>query len=86
LQIKKINWNLNKEGKTVVNYFDIILHFYIIYFFNFSIASLLAKFRIDYSDLVVITDLMRKPHEETLAFYDSLIKSYKPKGPNSESM
>ncbi|XP_025421487.1 bumetanide-sensitive sodium-(potassium)-chloride cotransporter [Sipha flava] len=50
-----------------------------------SIASLLAKFRIDYSDLVVITDLMRKPHEETLAFYDSLIKSYKPKGPNSET-
>jgi len=29
---------------------------------------------------------MRKPHEETLAFYDALIKSYKPKGPNSESM
>lgn len=51
-----------------------------------SIASLLAKFRIDYSDLLVITDLMRKPHEETLAFYDELIKSYKPKGPNSESM
>jgi len=51
-----------------------------------SIASLLAKFRIDYSDLLVITDLMRKPHEETLAFYDALIKSYKPKGPNSESM
>ncbi|CAI6365712.1 unnamed protein product [Macrosiphum euphorbiae] len=50
-----------------------------------SIASLLAKFRIDYSDLLVITDLMRKPHEETLAFYDALIKSYKPKGPNSEN-
>lgn len=45
----------------------------------------MAKFRIDYSDLVVITDLTRKPHEETLAFYDALIKSYKPKGPNSES-
>jgi len=29
---------------------------------------------------------MRKPHEETLAFYDALIKSYKPKGSNSESM
>jgi len=29
---------------------------------------------------------MRKPHEETLAFYDALIKSYKPKGPNNESM
>lgn len=29
---------------------------------------------------------MRKPHEETLAFYDELIKSYKPKGPNSESI
>jgi len=51
-----------------------------------SIASLLAKFRIDYSDLLVITDLMRKPHEETLAFYNALIKSYKPKGPNSESI
>lgn len=51
----------------------------------FSIASLLAKFRIDYSDLQVITDLMRKPHEETLAFYEALIKSYKPKGLSSES-
>jgi len=47
---------------------------------------LLAKFRIDYSDLQVITDLMRKPHEETLAFYDALIKGYRPKGPNSECM
>jgi len=28
---------------------------------------------------------MRKPHEETLAFYDAMIKSYKPKGPNCES-
>ncbi|XP_050441187.1 bumetanide-sensitive sodium-(potassium)-chloride cotransporter isoform X2 [Adelges cooleyi] len=51
-----------------------------------SIASLLAKFRIDYSDLLVITDLLRKPHEETLAFYTSLIKSYKPKGQNNEGI
>lgn len=54
-------------------------------YFTCSVASLLAKFRIDYSDLLVITDLMRKPHEETLAFYDALIKSYKPKGPYNES-
>lgn len=75
---------MNNEGKAIINnIFYLIqnnLNFY------FSIASLLAKFRIDYSDLLVITDLMRKPHEETLAFYDAMIKSYKPKGPNNESM
>jgi len=81
---------LNKEGNAIVNYFTInllILFQNVLNLFYYcSIASLLAKFRIDYSDLLVITDLMRKPHEETLAFYDALIKSYKPKGPNSESM
>lgn len=81
---------MNKEGNAIVNYFTInllILFQNVLNLFYYcSIASLLAKFRIDYSDLLVITDLMRKPHEETLAFYDALIKSYKPKGPNSESM
>lgn len=75
---------MNNEGKAIINnIFYLIQNNLNLYF---SIASLLAKFRIDYSDLLVITDLMRKPHEETLAFYDAMIKSYKPKGPNNESM
>lgn len=42
-----------------------------------NMASLLAKFRIDYSDLRVIPDITRKPKEETNAFFDSLITEFK---------
>ena len=37
-------------------------------------ASLLAKFRIDYSDLTVIPDVTKKPQEKTVAFFEQLIK------------
>lgn len=40
-------------------------------------ASLLAKFRIDYSDLTVIPDITKKPQEKTSAFFESLIKDIK---------
>ncbi|EEB11531.1 conserved hypothetical protein [Pediculus humanus corporis] len=35
-----------------------------------SMASLLAKFRIDYSDLTVIPDVTKKPQEKTVAFFE----------------
>lgn len=41
---------------------------------TFSMASLLAKFRIDYSDLKMIPNIIKKPQEETQNFYNSLIK------------
>lgn len=39
-------------------------------------ASLLSKFRIDYSDLKVIPDITRKPQESTKQFFDSLIGEF----------
>ncbi|XP_021936580.1 solute carrier family 12 member 1 isoform X2 [Zootermopsis nevadensis] len=42
-----------------------------------SMASLLAKFRIDYSDLMVIPDITKKPLETTVSFFESLISEFK---------
>jgi solute carrier family 12 sodium/potassium/chloride transporter 2 len=42
-----------------------------------SMASLLAKFRIDYSDLKVIPDITKKPRETTVSFFESLISEFK---------
>ncbi|KAL7034522.1 hypothetical protein ACKWTF_007999 [Chironomus riparius] len=41
-----------------------------------SMASLLSKFRIDYSDLILLPDISKKPDESTVAFFDDLIKSF----------
>uniref|UniRef100_A0A0A9WLJ8 Bumetanide-sensitive sodium-(Potassium)-chloride cotransporter n=1 Tax=Lygus hesperus TaxID=30085 RepID=A0A0A9WLJ8_LYGHE len=41
-----------------------------------NMASLLSKFRIDYSDLKVIPDITKKPMDETNAFFDQLIKNF----------
>jgi hypothetical protein len=41
------------------------------------VASLLAKFRIDYSDLKVIPDITKKPHESSVSFFESLISEFK---------
>ncbi|XP_071450264.1 bumetanide-sensitive sodium-(potassium)-chloride cotransporter-like isoform X1 [Hetaerina americana] len=41
-----------------------------------SMASLLAKFRIDYSVLKVIPDITKKPKEETKTFFDGLISDF----------
>ncbi|CAL8122010.1 unnamed protein product [Orchesella dallaii] len=42
-----------------------------------ALASLLARFRIEYSDLIVITDVMAKAKESTREFFEGLIKDYK---------
>lgn len=39
-------------------------------------ASLLSKFRIDYSDLILLPDITKKPEESTVAFFDDLIKNF----------
>ncbi|PNF23009.1 hypothetical protein B7P43_G10386 [Cryptotermes secundus] len=42
-----------------------------------NMASLLAKFRIDYSDLKVIPDITKKPRDSTVSFFESLISEFK---------
>lgn len=48
-----------------------------------NMASLLAKFRIDYSDLQVVPDITSKPMESTQEFFDQLISEFtKPTNPD----
>ncbi|KAJ8919032.1 hypothetical protein NQ315_016938 [Exocentrus adspersus] len=42
-----------------------------------NMASLLAKFRIDYTDLQVVPDITAKPQESTQRFFDSLIADFR---------
>ncbi|GAB0099647.1 bumetanide-sensitive sodium-(potassium)-chloride cotransporter [Sergentomyia squamirostris] len=42
-----------------------------------SMASLLAKFRIDYSDLRLLPDITKKPQEETIKFFNDLLEEYR---------
>lgn len=42
-----------------------------------NMASLLAKFRIDYSDLQVVSDITSKPLDCTQQFFDSLIADFR---------
>lgn len=49
-----------------------------------SMASLLAKFRIDYSDLKLLPDITKKPKEETVQFFEDLIKDFKSDNPDEE--
>ncbi|KAM8708845.1 hypothetical protein ACLKA7_015762 [Drosophila subpalustris] len=41
-----------------------------------SMASLLSKFRIDYSDLTLIPDITKKPQETSTQFFHELIKDF----------
>lgn len=41
-----------------------------------SMASLLSKFRIDFSDLILLPDITKKPEESTVKFFDDLIKDF----------
>lgn len=41
-----------------------------------SMASLLSKFRIDYSDLQLIPDITKKPQESSVQFFQDLIKDF----------
>lgn len=43
---------------------------------------MLAKFRIDYSDLIMIPDYNKKPQENTVNFFESLIANFKGEGDN----
>lgn len=41
-----------------------------------NMATLLAKFRIDYQDLRVIPDITKKPQDTTQSFFNSLIAEF----------
>lgn len=45
-------------------------------FLSVRMAALLNKFRIDYSDLIVITDLNKPPKESTRNWFDGLIRPF----------
>lgn len=42
-----------------------------------NMASLLAKFRIDYSDLQVVADITTKPSETSQQLFDSLVSEFR---------
>lgn len=41
-----------------------------------AMASLLAKFRIDYSDLQLISDITKKPQESTIKYFKNMIQEF----------
>lgn len=49
-----------------------------------SMASLLSKFRIDYSDLILLPDITKKPEESTMKFFNDLIKDFVAKTDDDE--
>ena len=39
-------------------------------------AAMLSKFRIDYSDVIVITDITKKPEQSTRDYFNGLTKNF----------
>lgn len=50
-----------------------------------NMASLLAKFRIEYSSLMMVTGVTEKPKPETVAFFDDLIHPFKENGTTTQN-
>ncbi|XP_018323226.1 bumetanide-sensitive sodium-(potassium)-chloride cotransporter isoform X2 [Agrilus planipennis] len=50
-----------------------------------NMASMLAKFRIDYSDLQIVPDITNKPTESTQQFFDSLIADFRESNKNPDA-
>lgn len=50
------------------------------YFSYFRMAEMLAKFRIDYSDLIMIPDYNKKPQETTVNYFESIIANFRSEG------
>ncbi|KAK2709720.1 bumetanide-sensitive sodium-(potassium)-chloride cotransporter-like [Artemia franciscana] len=42
-----------------------------------SMAALLSKFRIDFADVIAVPDVSKKPKEETIEWFEQLIRPYK---------
>ncbi|CAG4955548.1 unnamed protein product [Parnassius apollo] len=50
-----------------------------------NMASLLSKFRIDYSALKMVADVNKKPRDSTLAYFDKLIAPFKTTDDNADN-
>ncbi|XP_075979539.1 sodium chloride cotransporter 69 isoform X2 [Anticarsia gemmatalis] len=50
-----------------------------------NMASLLSKFRIDYSALKMVADITKRPKDSTLAYFDKLIQPFKCSDDNDTS-
>lgn len=50
-----------------------------------NMASMLAKFRIDYTDLQIVSNVSSKPQESTQRFFESLIEGFRVPQTSSES-
>lgn len=48
-------------------------------------AGLLAKFRIDYSHLKLLSDITKKPEEKTVKFFEDIIKEFTANDDNEEN-
>lgn len=48
-------------------------------------AGLLAKFRIDYSHLKLLSDITKKPEEKTVQFFEDIIKEFTANDDNEEN-
>lgn len=48
-----------------------------------NLASLLSKFRIAYSDLIIVTDVMKKAEDGTRQLFDGIIKEYRKNNENN---
>lgn len=48
-------------------------------------ASLLSKFRIDYSSLKMIPDVSRRPRDSTLAYFNKLIEPFTARDDSDDS-
>jgi solute carrier family 12 sodium/potassium/chloride transporter 2 len=53
------------------------MNFLIIVSSGFSMAALLSKFRIDYSDVIVIPDITKKAEDKTKKEFEALIADFK---------
>lgn len=51
----------------------------------FRMAEMLAKFRVHYSDLIMISDYNKKPQENTINFFENTIAKFKGEGTGAES-
>ncbi|KPJ21469.1 Solute carrier family 12 member 2 [Papilio machaon] len=49
-------------------------------------ASLLSKFRIDYSALKMVSDVNKKPRDTTLAYFDKLVAPFMTTDDNVDNM
>ncbi|KAF5270292.1 hypothetical protein FQA39_LY08403 [Lamprigera yunnana] len=50
-----------------------------------NMASMLAKFRIDYSDLQIVSNVTSKPQDDTQQFFDSLLLEFQNREVSNES-